>query len=336
MENASLDLTIASLGEQQLLKRLHQFCPPEMVGDDAAVLIPQSGHALVVSTDMLVDGIHFSDRTTSPADAGWRSAAANLSDLAAMGATPLGLTISLGLPESLQVSWLNQFYEGIADCLQTYGTAIVGGDVSRSPVVTVSMTAVGEVLPNQQILRSTAQPGDAIVVTGPHGAARAGLEALLHPEWGQALSPADRIHLYTAHQRPRPRLDVLPILRQLAPQSRVTGMDSSDGLADAILQICQASGVGAEIRQVDILLPRSLKNSQVMSAQQALQWSLYGGEDFELVLCLSPASAQELIAKLDSAATVVGHIIPGKGVNLLDIEGVEHPLTMRQGFQHFE
>jgi len=335
MEKSSLDLTIAALGEQQLLKRLHQFCPPGMVGDDAAVLMPKTGYALVVTTDMLVDGIHFSDRTTSPADVGWRSATANLSDLAAMGATPLGLTLSLGLPESLQVSWLDQFYEGVAECLQIHSTAIVGGDVSRSPVVTVSMTALGEVLPDQQILRSTAQPGDAIVVTGPHGAARAGLEVLLNPEWGQALSSADRVYLCTAHQRPRPRLDVLPILRQLFPQSKVTGMDSSDGLADAILQICRASGVGAEIYQANMPLTHSLKNPQVMPPQQALQWSLYGGEDFELVLCLPPSSAQELIANLNSDAAMIGHIIPANSVNLLDLEGVEHSLKMQQGFQHF-
>ena len=333
MENHNPNLTIAMVGEQQLLQFLQRFSPPDVVGDDGAVLMPQPGHALVVTTDMLVDGIHFCDRTTSPADVGWRSAAANLSDLAAMGATPLGLTISLGLPESLPFVWLDQFYQGVADCLQTYGTAIVGGDVSRSLVLTVSMTALGEVLPHEQILRSTAQPGDAIVVTGPHGASRAGLEILLYPEWEQRFSPAEGLWLKQAHQRPRPRLDVLPVLRRFIPQARVAGMDSSDGLADAILQICRASGVGAEIQQACLPLPAIFQ--KVLPPHQAIEWALYGGEDFELVLCLPPSAAQKLVEKLNSTAMVVGQIIAGDDVSLRGLDGVKHPLSLQQGYQHF-
>lgn len=335
MENKNLGLTVAELGEQQLLQRLYRFCEPSMVGDDAAVLTPRSGHHLVVTTDMLVDGIHFSDRTTSPADVGWRSAAANLSDIAAMGASPLGLTISLGLPGTLPVSWLDQFYQGVADCLNTYGTAIIGGDLSRSPVITVSMTALGEVLPHQQILRSTAQPGDAIVVTGVHGAARAGLELLLHSDWGQALSPTERIDLQQAHQRPQPRLDVIQALKDFTPVPRVAGMDSSDGLADAVLQICRASKVGAEIQQANIPIPESFKNSQVLTSEQALEWALYGGEDFELVICLPLPSAQELLKRIDPTAMIIGYIVAEDGVTLTNSNGEKNWLEMKKGYQHF-
>ncbi|WP_299489804.1 thiamine-phosphate kinase [Acaryochloris sp. IP29b_bin.137] len=335
MENPNTDLTVASLGEQQLLRRLFQFCSSDQVGDDAAVLTPQPNHHVVVTTDMLVDGVHFSDRTTSPTDIGWRSTTANLSDLAAMGAKPLGITVSLGLPHHLKVHWLEQLYEGIASCLRAYDTSIVGGDISRATSITVSITAFGEVLPDEQILRSTARPGDAIVVSGPHGAARAGLELLLHPELAEALKPEERVHLYTAHQRPRPRLDVIPLLQQLTPKPRVTGMDSSDGLADAILQICRASGVGAIIHQNCISLPQALQHSSVFSQQQVLQWSLYGGEDFELVLCLPPQSAHEWVAKLNSNAMIIGEIISEECIQLLDLEGKEQTLEMHKGFQHF-
>lgn len=335
MENKNLGLTVAELGEQQLLQRLYRFCEPSMVGDDAAVLTPRSGHHLVVTTDMLVDGIHFSDLTTSPADVGWRSAAANLSDIAAMGASPLGLTISLGLPGTLPVSWLDQFYQGVADCLNTYGTAIIGGDLSRSPVITVSMTALGEVLPHQQILRSTAQPGDAIVVTGVHGAARTGLELLLHSDWGQALSPTERIELQQAHQRPQPRLDVIQALKDFTPVPRVAGMDSSDGLADAVLQICRASKVGAEIQQANIPIPESFKNSQVLTSEQALEWALYGGEDFELVICLPLPSAQELLKRIDPTAMIIGYIVAEDGVTLTNSNGEKNWLEMKKGYQHF-
>ncbi|WP_299407036.1 thiamine-phosphate kinase [Acaryochloris sp. IP29b_bin.148] len=335
MEHSNPNLTIADLGEQQLLQRLYQFCSPSKVGDDAAVLTPRPGHHIVVTTDMLVDGIHFSDRTTSPADVGWRAAAANLSDIAAMGAMPLGLTISLGLPETLSVHWLDQLYQGIADCLNTYGTAIIGGDLSRSAVVTVSMTALGEVLPSAQILRTTAQPGDAIVVTGVHGAARAGLELLLNPDWGQTLSTAEQLELKQAHQHPQPRLDVIQCLRQIAPEVRVSGMDSSDGLADAVLQICRASGVGAEIQQTHIPIPKSLQATQALTSEQILEWALYGGEDFELVLCLPLPSAQALIATMGAGSAIIGHITLERNVNVLDRQGIEHPLNMQSGYQHF-
>lgn len=336
MENANPNLTAAELGEQQLLQRLYRFCSPGLVGDDAAVLTPRPGHQIVVTTDMLVDGIHFSDRTTSPTDTGWRSAAANLSDLAAMGATPLGVTVSLGLPSSLEIRWLEQLYEGIASCLKVYGTSIVGGDISRAPSITVSITAFGEVLPDEKILRSTARPGDAIVVSGPHGAARVGLELLLHPELAEPLGPQEHLHLCTAHQRPRPRLDIIPLLQQLTPRPRVAGMDSSDGLADAIFQICRASQVGASIQQDCIPLPEALQNSPVFSPQQVLQWALYGGEDFELVLCLSAQSAHKLVDKVKSRAAIIGQITPEKSIRLIGVDGREQPLEMQKSYQHFE
>lgn len=335
MDNKNLGITIAELGEQQLLQRLYRFCELSMVGDDAAVLTPHPGYNWVVTTDMLVDGIHFCDRTTSPTDVGWRSAAVNLSDIAAMGATPLGLTISLGLPETLPVRWVDQFYQGVADCVNTYGTAIIGGDLSRSPVITVSMTALGEVLPHQQILRSTAQPGDVIVVTGVHGAARAGLELLLHSDWGQALSSTERIELQQAHQRPQPRLDVIQVLKEFTPVLRVTGMDSSDGLADAVLQICRASGVGAEIQQTQIPIPKSFKNTQVLTSEQAIEWALYGGEDFELVLCLPLPSAQELLKRIHPTAMIIGQIVVEEDVNLIKPNGGKFLLEMQKGYQHF-
>ncbi|HBE47672.1 MAG TPA: thiamine-phosphate kinase, partial [Cyanobacteria bacterium UBA11369] len=129
-------MKIRDVGEQGLLQRLQRFCPAQIVGDDAAVLSMKPGCELVVTTDMLVDGVHFSDRTTSPQDVGWRAAAANLSDLAAMGASPLGITVGLGVTGDTEVSWVEQVYQGMIECLGEYDTPIVGGDVVRSPVVT--------------------------------------------------------------------------------------------------------------------------------------------------------------------------------------------------------
>jgi len=232
-------MKVQDIGEKGLLERLQRFCPPDIIGDDAAVLTTQLGQSLVITTDMLVDEVHFSDRTTSSKDVGWRAAAANLSDLAAMGATPLGITVALGLPGNVSVCWVEGLYHGMTECLEQYETSVVGGDVCRSPVITVAITAFGQISGNT-IRRGSAQLGDAIVVTGVHGASRAGLELLLHPELGRNLSETERIALIQAHQRPIPRLDVLPILWEVASESpQIAGMDSSDGLADAVVQLCQ-------------------------------------------------------------------------------------------------
>lgn len=346
-------LKVQDIGEKSLLERLQRFCSPEIVGDDAAVMATEPGQSLVVTTDMLVDGVHFSDHTTSPEDAGWRAAAVNLSDLAAMGASPLGITVGLGLPGDVPVNWVERLYQGMTECLQQYKTVIVGGDVCRSPVITLAITAFGQAPPSRIIRRSAAQVGDAIVVTGVHGASRAGLELLLHPQLGQNLSDKERTALIHVHQRPQPRLNVLPILwgvlevrgslSEAAPLSllpdpshRVAGMDSSDGLADAIVQLCKASGVGAKVERSRIPIPDAFNNW--VSPEQAMDWALYGGEDFELVLCLPPEPAVALVQQLSGGAAVVGMIVADNlAVQLIDQTGKnpDQVLSLSRGFQHF-
>ncbi len=323
---------VRDIGEKGLLAKLQRFCPAEIIGDDGAVIPTLPGQDLVVTTDVLVDKVHFSLRTTSPEDAGWRAVAANLSDLAAMGATPLGITVGLALGGDVAVSWVERLYEGMNQCLQTYNTAIIGGDICRSPVISIAITAFGQVEPRYTIRRNTAKIGDAIVVTGVHGASRAGLELLLHPEVGQNLSNSDRISLITAHQRPQPRLNVLPLLKQIA--SPIAGMDSSDGLADAVLQLCQASSVGAIIEGQNIPIPNAFANW--LSQNQALDYALYGGEDFELVLCMPLVQAQEIVQKLDNAA-IIGTITANQEVVLSDKlnQNPDRLLTFNRSFQHF-
>ncbi|OLT61003.1 thiamine-monophosphate kinase [Moorena bouillonii] len=376
---------LKDIGEQRLLERLQPFCPPGIVGDDGAVIPPpESGQSLVITTDVLVNGVHFSDRyggvsqcTTSPEDAGWRAAAANLSDLAAMGASPLGITVGLSLTGDVAVSWVERLYQGMTQCLNQYNTPIVGGDICRSPVIAIAITAFGQVYPDRAIRRTAAKVGHAIVVTGVHGASRAGLELLLKPDFGKDLGPEERLSLIKAHQRPKPRLDVIALLElqvnrllelqvnrlkvessnlqpdnlqpdnfqpdNLQPstlqpstlQLSIAGMDSSDGLADAIVQICRASGVGAEIDPNRITLPPSL--SKLVSPEQALDWALYGGEDFELVLCLPNETAEELVAQLGEGAAVIGKITSGNQVWLKDKTGTyaDQLLSLNKGFQHF-
>ena len=322
--------TVKELGEQGLLQLLQQFCSKDIVGDDAAVLHPKPGYELVVTTDVLVDGVHFSDRTMPPDALGWRAAAVNLSDLAAMGARPVGVTIGLGLPDQRSVSWIQSVYEGLSHCLQTWGGVILGGDLVRSLQPMISVTAIGEVLPQLKILRGSARPGDAIVVTGYHGGSRAGLELLLNPDWGRDLSVDRQSQLIRMHQRPTPRLDVVEMLHGI----HCAGMDSSDGLADAVLQICRASGVGAKLDGDRLPVHPGLWETQSLNLIESLDWTLYGGEDFELVLMMRPKQAELLCAHLPPGADIIGEITADPNVNV-SYQGVSFPLSMDRGFQHW-
>ncbi|NJK57413.1 MAG: thiamine-phosphate kinase [Pleurocapsa sp. SU_5_0] len=341
------ELLVKDLGEHGLLERLQCFCPPDIVGDDGAILTIASQKSLVVTTDVLVDGVHFSDRTTSPFDVGWRAVAANLSDLAAMGAKPIGITVGLSLPGTKPVSWVESVYQGMSACLETYQTLLVGGDICRSTVVSLAITALGEVLPQRAICRHQARPGDAILITGLHGLSRGGLELLLNPDQADLLTREEQERLIKAHQRPRPRLDVLPYLREI-PESiaigeamplAIAGMDSSDGLADAIQQICQRSRVGAIIERSGIQVFSGL--TKLVGNETAWSWVLNGGEDFELVLCLPQFYAIKLVEMLGNYAAIIGTITANTTIQIVDSSNLASPqlltefLNQDQGFQHF-
>jgi thiamine-monophosphate kinase len=339
-------MLISDLGERGLLKLIIPYCLPQTIGDDGAIVRVPRDCELVVTTDVLVDGVHFSDRTTTAFDVGWRAVAANLSDLAAMGATPLGITVGLSLPPTLPVVWLEQLYVGMQACLERYGTGIIGGDLTRSSVATVAITALGSAPRQNIIARSAARAGDAIVVTGYHGDSHAGLQLLLDPELGNLADlQQHRARLISAHQRPQPRLDVLPLLDRLRANLdrafTVAGMDSSDGLADAIVQICEASGVGAILTRSSIPISPSLAQ---MFPDTALDSALYGGEDFELVLTMPESIARQLVDLLGSGAAIIGKIVERSDILIIDDRGHQAPIDLgtvfarelrQSGFQHF-
>jgi len=323
-----MSATLADWGEHRLLRRLQRFSPPAVVGDDGAVLKPEEGRSLVVTTDVLVAGVHFSEATTPPDAVGWRAMAANLSDLAAMGATPWAVTVGLSLPPHTEIAWVEALYGGMQRCLDRYGGAIVGGDLTRSPTPTLAITAFGQVDPGHILRRQGAQVGEAIMVTGYHGSARAGLALLL----GEMAAREGGDRWIAAHQYPQPRLDVLPPLQALTLGANIAAMDSSDGLADAVVQLCRASGVGAALATNQIPLDPDLITA--VGRDAALAWALYGGEDFELVLCLPPPIAAALVAALGPPAAIIGTITAALNVVIGEGDRLQ-PLDQAQGFQHF-
>ena len=334
--------TLAHLGEWELIRRLGAFAPPDQFADDAALLPDgdDGGHdgGLVVNTDVLVEGLHFSEATTGPADVGWRAAAANLSDLAAMGCTEVvGLTVGLVAPASTTWSWVEGVYGGLREALDTYGGALLGGDCSGGGQRILAVTAIGRLArvdPAEQassgqkpgdrgwgvIRRGDGRPGDLLVCTGPHGLSRLGL-ALLQGEFpgepaasatlspgAKAATAASREQAIAAHRRPRPRFDAVRALIACRPPTapwRVGGCDSSDGLAAAAAAIATSSGCGARLVRTALPLDPAMA-----SLPQAEAWCLGGGEDFELVLALEPAWAEALIAALPGT-TRIGELVAG-------------------------
>jgi len=345
MTSFAADATVAELGESGILRLIERFCSNQ-VGDDAALMGGMAAdQEMVITTDMLIENVHFSDATTSAYDVGWRAAAANLSDLAAMGAVPWGLLIALGLPKETPISWLENMYQGFGECLKTYGTELVGGDTVRSPIRTLAVTAFGQVRQGAAWQRNTAQMGDAIVITGAHGLSKAGLMLLLEPEVYPMvpLSDAERELCYRAHQRPQPRLDIVQTIRELTDHQsiRITAMDSSDGLADALIQLCQKSRVKASIDWNNVPIPSVLEK---VAGIKARHWWLYGGEDFELVLCM-PVDLADQLCQVVPECQVIGSItgtIPPDSDRLQDdlLDDVRDDfyvsgLSRRDGFQHF-
>jgi len=346
--------TLADLGEWELIRRLGAFAPPGQFADDGALLRLSGDPSLVVNTDVLVEGLHFSDATTEAADVGWRAAVANLSDLAAMGCTEVvGLTVGLVAPASTPWTWVERVYGGLAEALATYGGVLLGGDCSGGAQRLLAITAIGRLAPATReqppiaeatkergcahpgpIRRSDGRPGDWIVSSGPHGLSRLGLALLLAPDGPLAaqLDGALRQRAIQAHRRPQARLDVARALitcRPTATPWRVGGCDSSDGLAAAVGAIAAASGCGARLDRA------ALPMDPAMAAlSDAEAWCLGGGEDFELVLALEPRWAAALVAAQQGSG-VIGELVAGPGGEVRwSGPGGEEPIVVA-GYRHF-
>jgi thiamine-monophosphate kinase len=332
--------TLGDLGEWRLLERLRAFAPPGQFDDDAALIEERAGGVLVVNTDVLVEGVHFNDATMGPGDLGWRAAAANLSDLAAMGCREVvGLTVGLVAPPRTPWAWVEGVYGGLTAALATTGAPLLGGDCSSGSERLLAVTALGRLGPQGPIRRQDGRAGDVLVCSGLHGLSRLGLALLLEQPLHGLITgsiaatdlPEDlRQRAIAAHRRPQARLDVVAALEQSQPPGdpwRVGGTDSSDGLAAALTAIAGTSGC-------DALLDRSALpiDPAMAPLREATDWCLGGGEDFELVLALPERWAQRLQACLPGVHCL-GRLVAGTGRLLW--QGTEEPLHGPAGFRHF-
>ncbi len=256
-------------------------------GDDAALWQPSRSHRSAISTDMLVEGIDFTPESMSLEDAGWRAMAANLSDLAAMGARPVLATVALGFPEMTELDHILELYRGFAECAARFKFPIVGGDLSRAAALTIAITVVGEVRASDAKTRAGGRPGDVLAVTGALGAARAGLELTQKsvPIGNELAEEALR-----AFRRPQPRMAEG---RFLAASRNVRAMmDISDGLSTDVYRLCAASGCGAELDVIPVAeSARALARAR---REDPERFALAGGEDFELLAAIAPRAYRHL------------------------------------------
>lgn len=302
------------------------------IGDDAAVLAMPNGHDLVVCTDTLVAGVHF-PLSISAFDIGWKSLAVNLSDLAAMGATPAWSLLALTLPKP-ERGFVADFAEGFAELASQHRVALVGGDTTCGPL-TISVVTHGFVPPDRALRRVGAQVGDLVFVTGTLGDAAAGLRCFdtRDPKASALFNapPDTREFLIERLNRPTPRIAAGVALREFASAC----IDVSDGLVADLGHVAAQSTVGIDIDALE--LPSSSALLALFDADERIALQAAGGDDYELAFTV-PASRvadmQRDLARIGCGAARIGRVVEGEGVRLLDAQGAEISLR-RRGWEHF-
>ena len=303
------------LSEDELIEAIRRVVDAEHpgvllgIGDDAALVAPGSGQT-VLTTDMLIEGVHFERGSISPRDLGAKVIVVNVSDIAAMAASPRYALVSLGLPEDVEAAWVVELAAGMRAACDEYALALVGGDTDRAPVVVVSVSVVGDVAPGRAVLRSGAGAGDAVVVTGELGAAAGGFAlSRAHPSRAAAaLSRPWGRELAEALARPVARVGEARILAQAGATAM---MDISDGLAKDLARLCRASGVGARVELARVPVAAALRAGAGTLGVDALALALGGGEDYELLATLPP----------EAVAAARAELADGFGVSLSEIGG---------------
>ncbi|MBV8108486.1 MAG: thiamine-phosphate kinase [Hyphomicrobiales bacterium] len=329
----------AQSGEERLIARY--FAPlakhPGALGltDDAAAITPPAGCDLVLKADGIVAGVHFF-RDDPPDMVAKKALRVNLSDLAAKGATPLGFLLTLALPEEVGDAWLAPFARGLGADVQAFGCPLLGGDTDRTGgPITISIAVIGAVPQGRMVRRAGARAGDRVVVTGTIGDAALGLrlrrDTSAARHW--ALTPEQRNHLEARYLVPEPRTALAEILRAHASAA----MDVSDGLAGDLAKLCRASSVAAEIAVARI--PLSDGARAALAEEPALiETILTGGDDYEVVACVSAGEVETLRRQASAAGvavTEIGAVAAGQGTaRFLAPDG--QPLAFRQAsFSHF-
>jgi thiamine-monophosphate kinase len=326
-------LKLRELGEFGLIERIAGRVSLKTgiaigIGDDAAAVEPSAGLHTLVTTDMLVEGVHFDLRLCDPVTLGSKSLAVNLSDIAAMGGRPRHFLLSLAIPDDLSVEFLDGFIEGMLTLGEEFGVALIGGDTCSSPTgLVISVTVMGEQVPGLIARRSGARPGDQIAVTGTLGDAALGLEQLkAGAREGMAVA---------RHLAPIPRVwEGLKLAEAGIPSAMI---DVSDGLLADLGHILDLSGTGARLFLEKLPLSDCLLAMQPGFCEDPFSFPLSGGEDYELLFTATPVkmtAAHSALAATGTRLTVIGEVTAGRKLSVLSADGTEYPAP-RRGYDHF-
>jgi len=326
--------------ERQLIDQIRRLCGGRGdervirgIGDDCAVVRLTEGLLQLVSTDALVENIHFNLTWHPAVKLGRKAASVNISDIAAMAGIPRFAFLTLGLTADTDSAWLDGFLQGFKDVLDEHGVLLLGGDTVKSvEALLFSVTVLGEVAENEICFRSGARPGDLILASGTLGDAAAGLAVCRN----RLADPHNRYApLVARHLDPLAKVE---LGRFLGASHKVHAMlDSSDGLATDIAHLCKESGVGAEIFADRLPMSKALRELAEGQGLDPLYLALSGGEDYQLLLTVAEGDAAALVegcrAQLGEKLTVVGRIVGGRGV-MLEQDGGLQDISF-QGYDHF-
>lgn len=343
--NSEQRTEISDLGEFGLIEHLTKNIELQNassvlgVGDDAAV-IDHFGKQTVITTDLLVEGVHFDLTYTPLKHLGYKSIIVNLSDIYAMNAIPTQVVLSLGISNRFSLESLDEFYEGVYAACEKYGVDLVGGDTTSSQKgFIISVTAIGEVAPGNFVKRSTAKKGDLLCVSGDLGAAYLGLLFLEREKKIFLESPGVQPDLegesYVIGRllKPEARKDIIEFFskQELTPTAM---MDISDGLSSEILHICKESSLGCILYEEKIPVAEEMKKAAFKFEIDPTACALSGGEDYELLFTVSQADHEKLV--LNEQISVVGYMTDAQdGAHIITKGGSRHAITA-QGWNHMK
>ncbi|MBN8705544.1 MAG: thiamine-phosphate kinase [Bacteroidetes bacterium] len=337
---------VSALGEFGLIEKISEWVTLKdsdvlkSIGDDAAVFHPAEGMEQLISTDCLVEGIHFDLTYQSLRHLGYKSVAVNVSDIYAMNGTPQYITLALALPQKITVELLEEFYAGVHLACKDFHVAVIGGDLSASSGnMFISVTVTGFANRDEIVYRNGAKPGDLIVVSGNPGRSFAGLKVLIREKEFYLSDPENfaptldrHSWVIERHLAPKPRTEVLSWLNQ--KRVKPTAMiDLSDGLAGDLFHICKQSGVGAVLDELSLPVTEPIRSVAEQFDEESTKWALFGGEDYELLFTVNPE--WRLIIESNDELTIIGEITDQTETMLLrEAEGDETEIE-KQGWNHF-
>lgn len=329
------------INEFSLIRKISQKIPTNSndiikgIGDDSAVIKIAKNKYLLATCDTQVEGVHFLPKIAKPEQVGQKAIAVNVSDIAAMGGKPTFCLVSLIIPQKTSVNYIDRLYNGIILGCKNYSVQIVGGNISRGKEIVIDIFMLGEVKPNQLLLRSKAKPGDKILVTGTLGEAGAGLELLLNPK----LSVKKKVSTKLISRQLTPKARLLESGVIAKTRMATSMIDISDGLESDVSHLCEQSKVGIKLYEDLLPISDSVFSVAKLINKSSLELALEGGEDYELLFTTPPDFVAEVIKavkqKTGTKVSIVGEILSRKeGRWLILKDGRKVPLKAG-GWDHF-